>query len=66
MVDNFSAFTEVPKDEYCGQWVIMLNEKVVAHGSPKAIKDKMKKIREQHPNEIPFLAKVPKKILQIV
>ena len=66
MSDNFSAFAQMPKEKYEGQWVVLLHKKVVANGTAREIKTKLAAIREQHPGETPFIAKVPSKILQIV
>ena len=66
MAGNFSAFLEIPRNQYDGQWVVLLNKKVVAHGSAREIKHEVERIRKENPSEIPFVAKVPKKILQIV
>jgi len=56
----------MPKEKYEGQWVVLLHKKVVANGTAREIKTKLAAIREQHPGETPFIAKVPSKILQIV
>lgn len=67
MENNFSTFEEISDmPRYQGRWVVILNKKVVAAGTAKKIKEKMMHIRKEHPKEIPLIAKVPKKILQIV
>jgi hypothetical protein len=66
MSDNFSAFVALPKEKYEGQWVVLLNKEVVASGTAKEIKERLVKIRKKYPKEVPFLAKVPHKTLQIV
>lgn len=67
MESNFSAFEKISgTSKYEGRWVIILDKKVVAAGTAKKIKERIKTIRKEHPKEIPLIAKVPKKVLQIV
>lgn len=67
MNNNYKLFKRISNNpEYSGKWIIILNEKVIANGSALQIREIMNKIRTEHPNETPFIAKIPKKIMQIV
>ena len=67
MESNFSAFSRISeKGTFEGQWVVIVKEKVVANGTAKDIKKKMVLIRKEYPNDVPMIAKIPKKVLQIV
>ncbi len=67
MNTNVSTFAEISQEaKYEGQWVIIVNKKVAFSGTAKEIKEKIEHIRKEYPNELPLIAKVPKKILQIV
>lgn len=57
MTKNFEAYLELDKTELRNQYVIIVNGEVVAKGED--IEDMFEKVREQYPNEIPFVAKVP-------
>ncbi|MFX1562186.1 MAG: DUF5678 domain-containing protein [Promethearchaeota archaeon] len=67
MNGNFSTFERISEEpEYEGQWVVILDKKVVARGTSKEIKEEMETIRKEHPEEIPLIAKVSRKAMQIV
>jgi len=46
--------------------VVILNKRVIFSGTAEQLKKEMKKIKKEHPHEIPLIAKVPRKIMQIV
>ena len=67
MDSNFSTFAKISQEPaFEGQWVVILDEKVVARGTARKIKEEMKAIRKKYPKEMPLIAKVPKKVMQIV
>ena len=67
MDSNFSTFAKISQESaFEGQWVVILDEKIVARGTARKIKEEMKSIRKNHPKEMPLIAKVPKKVMQIV
>jgi len=66
MAHNFSSFSALPKERYQGQWVVMVDGTVVASGSAGDMQRVMSRVRKQYPGKTPFLAKVPKKMMQIV
>jgi hypothetical protein len=63
---NYEYFINGSFEEFIGDWVIIVNEKVVAHGPRGKIKAMLNKARETHPKEPLFIAKVPEKIEQIL
>lgn len=67
MEGNFSTFVEISeRSSNGGEWVVIINKKVVASGTAKEIRDKIKTIRKQYPHELPLIAKIPTKAMQIV
>ena len=67
MEGEISTFNRISKEtRYGGKWVVILKEKVVFSGKADQLKKEMKRIRKEYPNQIPLVAKVPKKIVQIV
>ncbi len=67
MENNLSTFSKIStKMDYEGRWVLISNNEVIASGTAKDIKEEMKHFRKNHPSNIPLIAKIPKKIMQIV
>ncbi len=67
MESNFSTFSRISEErKFEGQWVVILKDKVVANGTAKDVKERMNLIRKEYPNEVPMIAKIPKRVLQIV
>ncbi len=63
---NYEYFMNGSFEECIGDWVVIVNEKVVAHGPREKIKDMLHKARKTHPKEPLFIAKVPEKVEQIL
>jgi len=67
MDGEVSAFIKASKNpRYEGKWIVILNNKVVFSGKAGELKKGMNNIRKKHPHAVPLIAKVPKKIAQIV
>ena len=66
MVSNFSAFNAIPTENYQGEWIVVVEGEVVASGTATEIRKAMPRIRKEFPNKTPLLAKVPRKVLQVV
>ena len=62
-VDNYDFYATANLSQYSGEWVAILNKKVVAHG--KNLKEVLKKAKESFPQAAPFIAKVPSKEILI-
>ena len=66
MNTNYEYFMKRSFEEYTGDWVVIVNERVVAHGPRIKIKEMLHKAREAYPKVPLFIAKVPEKIEQIL
>jgi len=67
MKGNITTFSKISgQTKYEGRWVIILKKKVVFSGTAKDVREEMARIRKEHPDETPLVAKVPRKIMQIV
>ena len=59
---SYDFYTGADLSRYAGEWVAIINDKVVAHGN--RVKEIISKSKEIEPGKTPFIAKVPsKKIL---
>ncbi len=62
--NNYAHYLATDLSEYIGQWVAIVDEKIVAHGeNAKQVYEHAKK---EFPHKIPFLACVPKAIAMIL
>ena len=67
MEGEVSTFSRISRNsDYEGKWVVILGKKVLFSGKSEQLKTQMKKIRREHPNQIPLIAKVPERLMQIV
>jgi len=57
MSKNFDAYIKLDKTGLENKYVIIVNGKVVARG--ENIEEMLDRVRQEYPNEIPFVAKVP-------
>jgi len=58
MSSSFSYFLESDLSRYAGEWIAMLGNRVVAHGTDaKGVYDDFK---SKYPDRTPFLTAVPK------
>jgi len=63
---SYEYFMKEDLSKYAGDWVIIVREKIVAHGSRDHMAKMLKQIRQTHRGEPLFIAKVPEKTVQIV
>lgn len=61
---DFEFYSGTDLSKYSGKWVVIVNEEVVASG--KDSKKLLQEVKEKYPGETPLLAKVPKRILQVL
>lgn len=62
--DNYLFYLKADLGECLGQWIAIIDRKVVAHGNDvKRVYDEAKKA---FPNKVPFLACVPKATAMIL
>ncbi|MEK6890669.1 MAG: DUF5678 domain-containing protein [Nanoarchaeota archaeon] len=57
IVDNFDSLTEEVMTKYAGQWIAIVNAKVIANG--KSFKEVHKKAVSKYPKEKPLYGKLP-------
>ena len=65
-MDEFQTLlTASERDEDCiDQWVVMIRKKIVASG--KDLKSILSKVREEYPDEEPFVAKLPSNRIMVM
>ena len=56
-IRTYDYYANADLSKYVGEWVAIVDNKVVAHG--KNLKEIIKKTKEQKPNQTPFVAKIP-------
>ena len=64
MTKNFEIYLELDKTGLENQYVIIVNGEVVAKGED--IENMLGKVRNDYPDEIPFVAKVPEERVLIL
>ncbi len=64
MNGNYEFFLDTDLSKYAGNWVVIVNRKVVASG--KDIKKMVLETRKKYPGKKPFIAKVPEPTAIIV
>jgi len=57
MSENFEAYLKLDKTGLENKYVIIVNGEMVARSED--IENMLDSVRQEHPNEIPFVAKVP-------
>jgi hypothetical protein len=63
MTKNFEAYLELDKTGLENKYVVIVNGKVVAKGED--IEKMLERARQKYPDEMPFVAKVPKERMLI-
>ena len=64
IIDNFESLTEEVMTKYAGQWIAVVNGKVIANGS--SFKEVHKKAKEKYLNEKPLFGKLPDARLSVL
>ena len=64
VLKDFESYSRADLSKYSGKWIVVVNQKIVASG--KDSKKLLEKIEKRYPKQTPMLAKVPKKILQVL
>lgn len=62
--ENYAFYMATDLSAYLGEWVAIVEKKVVAHGS--SVKDVYGKAKRSFPGKVPFLACVPKPAAMIL
>ena len=63
-MDNFEYFVKTDLSKFVGNWVAILNNKIIASG--KNFKEVAEKADKAFPNQKPLFTKVPKKTARIL
>ena len=58
-MDNYAFYADANLVRYAGDWVAIVEGKVVSHG--KNLKGVLKNAKQIHPSVTPFVAKIPVK-----
>jgi hypothetical protein len=66
MNPDYEYFMSRRIEEYAGDWVIIINKKVVAHGPRKKMKHMLQHAKNTYPGEALLVAKVPQRAVQIL
>lgn len=64
MTKNFNAFTALEKSKYRGEYIILVDEKVVEEG--KDIENMLQRTREKYPHKTPLVAKIPEEEVMVL
>lgn len=64
MSKNFQAFLKLNKEKYADEYVVLVNEKLVAVGCDIAAM--LKSVRKRYPKSTPFVGKVPDKSVLVL
>ncbi len=64
MTKNFEVYLELDKTGLENKYVVIVNGKVVAKGED--IEKMLESVRQEYPDEIPFVAKVPEERMLIL
>ena len=66
MNTDYEYFMSRDLQGYSGDWVVIVRERVVAHGPRKKMKEMLQRARKYYPKESLFVAKVPHAAEQIL
>ena len=64
MSKNFEAYLKLDKSKYTNQYIVIVNQKIVATG--KDIVSMLKNARKKYPTKTPFVAKIPEKSVLVL
>lgn len=64
MSKNFQAFLKLNKTKHVNEYVVLVNEKLVAAGCDIAAI--LKSVRKKYPKATPFVAKIPDKSVLVL
>jgi len=63
---NYEYFISQNLERYSGSWVVIVKEKVIAHGPRARMKEMLERAKKTYPDEPLLVAKIPGKILQVL
>ena len=56
-MDNFESLKAEQLSKYAGEWIAVIDKKIVAHG--KSFREVYNYVKKQFPNERPLIGKLP-------
>ena len=57
IISNFESLSEKEMSTYAGEWIAVIDCKIVAHG--KAFKEVYDSVKKNYPNQRPLIGKLP-------
>lgn len=60
IMSNFELLSQSDLTKYAGNWIAVLDGRVVAHG--RSFKEVYQKVKSEHPNERPLIGKLPEAV----
>jgi hypothetical protein len=64
IISNFESIKEEEMTKYAGEWIAVVESKVVAHG--KSFKEVYSFVKSNYPNKRPLIGKLPDSIPTIL
>lgn len=64
MSKNFQAFLKLNKEKFANQYVVIVNQRLVASGSD--VVSMLKSAKKKYPRATPFVAKIPDKSVLVL
>jgi hypothetical protein len=66
MDSDYEYFTSRSFPQYAGEWIIIIQQKVVAHGPGRRMPVMMQWAKQKYPGRPVFVAKIPRAVTQIL
>lgn len=57
IISNFESLSEEDISKYAGEWIAIVDNKVIVHG--KSFKEVYEFVKEKYPKERPLIGKLP-------
>ena len=66
MDPNYEYFMNRNFRQYAGEWVVIVQQQVVAHGPGRRMPAMMRRTKQKYPGSSVFVAKIPRAVVQIL
>ena len=63
---NYEHFMKTDLRRYSGEWVVIVNSRVVGHGPIRKLKSIVKEVRRKHPKQSLLIGRAPSMMEQIL
>lgn len=60
IISNFESLSEEDISKYAGEWIAVINNKIVSHG--ESLKEVYESAKKEYPQERPLIGKLPDNI----